>query len=70
MSRERLAGKILHCKRSRRDKASTTGLRPVNRRPAAVQSGNLYGYGYRNVFELGEAVGMDEPSVGWVGAET
>jgi phage shock protein E len=27
---------------------------------------NLYGYGYRNVFELGEAVDMDAPEVGWV----
>jgi phage shock protein E len=27
---------------------------------------NLYGYGYRNVFELGEAVNMDAPEVGWV----
>ena len=26
---------------------------------------NLYGYGYRNVFELGEAVDMDAPEVGW-----
>lgn len=27
---------------------------------------NLHGYGYRNVFELGEAVDMDAPEVGWV----
>jgi phage shock protein E len=27
---------------------------------------NLYGYGYRNVFELGEAVDMDAPAVRWV----
>ncbi len=27
---------------------------------------NLYGYGYRNVYELGEAVDMDAPEVGWV----
>jgi phage shock protein E len=31
---------------------------------------NLYGYGYKNVFELGEAVDMDDPGVGWVKAET
>jgi hypothetical protein len=31
---------------------------------------NLYGYGYRNVFELGEAVSMDAPEVGWVSAPT
>jgi phage shock protein E len=31
---------------------------------------NLYGYGYKNVYELGEAVDMDDPSVGWVSAET
>lgn len=31
---------------------------------------NLYGYGYKNVFELGETVDMDDPSVGWVSAET
>jgi phage shock protein E len=29
---------------------------------------NLYGYDYKNVYELGEAVDMDEPSVGWVGS--
>ncbi len=27
---------------------------------------NLYGYGYRNIYELGEAVDMDDPAVGWV----
>ncbi|HMS20394.1 rhodanese-like domain-containing protein [uncultured Sphingorhabdus sp.] len=26
---------------------------------------NLYGYGYKNVWELGEAVDMDDPRVGW-----
>ncbi len=31
---------------------------------------NLYGYGYKNVYEMGEAVDMDDPSVGWVSAET
>ena len=31
---------------------------------------NLYGYGYRNIFELGEAVDMDSPEVGWVSAVT
>lgn len=31
---------------------------------------NLYGYGYKNVYELGEAVDMDDPSVSWVSAET
>jgi phage shock protein E len=31
---------------------------------------NLYGYGYRNVFELGEAVSMDAPEVRWVSAAT
>ncbi len=27
---------------------------------------NLYGYGYKNVWELGEAVTMGDPRVGWV----
>jgi phage shock protein E len=27
---------------------------------------NLYGYGYHNVFELGEAVDMDDPVVRWI----
>ena len=31
---------------------------------------NLYGYGYKNVWELGEAVDMDDPVVGWVSAAT
>jgi phage shock protein E len=29
---------------------------------------NLYGYGYRNVYELGEAVDMNDPVVQWVAA--
>jgi phage shock protein E len=51
-----------------------------NRRPVATKALplalniqtfiNLYGYGYKNIFELGEAVDMDDPSVGWVSAET
>jgi phage shock protein E len=31
---------------------------------------NLYGYGYKNVYELGEAVDMDDPAVGWVSSAT
>jgi phage shock protein E len=51
-----------------------------NRRPVATKKlelalniqtfVNLYGYGYRNIFELGEAVDMDSPEVGWVSAVT
>lgn len=47
-----------------------------NRRPVVTKSVqlalniqtfiNLYGYGYNNVFELGEAVDMDAPELGWV----
>jgi phage shock protein E len=47
-----------------------------NRRPVVTKSLqlalniqtfiNLYGYGYRNVFELGEAVDMNAPEVRWV----
>lgn len=29
---------------------------------------NLYGYGYKNVFELGEAVDMNDPAVRWIAA--
>jgi phage shock protein E len=29
---------------------------------------NLYGYGYRNVYELGEVVNFDDPHVHWVRA--
>jgi phage shock protein E len=31
---------------------------------------NLYGYGFRNIYELGEAVDMDAPEVRWVSATT
>ncbi|MBL0923488.1 MAG: rhodanese-like domain-containing protein [Sphingomonadaceae bacterium] len=51
-----------------------------NRRPVATKSLqlalniqtfiNLYGYGYRNIFELGEAVDMDDPMVRWTSAAT
>ena len=27
---------------------------------------NLYGYGYRNVFELADTVSMEDPAVRWV----
>lgn len=27
---------------------------------------NLYGYGYRNVYELGDVVDFNDPQVGWV----
>jgi phage shock protein E len=51
-----------------------------NRRPVVTKSVqlalniqtfiNLYGYGYHNVYELGEAVDMDDPKVRWVSATT
>lgn len=51
-----------------------------NRRPVVTKSLqlalniqtfiNLYGYGYRNVYELGEAVDLDAPEVRWVSAAT
>lgn len=51
-----------------------------NRRPVVTKSIqlalniqtfiNLYGYGYRNIYELGEAVDMDAPEVRWVSAAT
>ena len=47
-----------------------------NRRPVATKRVelalniqtfiNLYGYGYNNVYELGEAVDMDAPNVRWL----
>jgi phage shock protein E len=27
---------------------------------------NLHGYGYRNVWELADVIGMDDPGVGWI----
>ena len=27
---------------------------------------NLYGYGYENVWELGEVISMDDPRIGWI----
>lgn len=30
---------------------------------------NLYGYGYRNVYELGDVVDFNDPAVGWIQAE-
>jgi len=27
---------------------------------------NLYGYGYENVWELGEVISMDEPRIDWI----
>ena len=31
---------------------------------------HLYGYGYRNIRELGELVTMDDPRIRWVSAES
>jgi phage shock protein E len=31
---------------------------------------NLYGYGYKNIYELGEAVDMNDPAIGWVSSAT
>ncbi len=42
---------------------------PVKARPLALNIQtfiNLYGYGYKNIYELGEAVDMDSPEVRWV----
>lgn len=42
---------------------------PMKARPLALNIGtfiNLVGYGYRNVWELGEAVDLKDPAVGWV----
>jgi phage shock protein E len=51
----------------------TNNVRPVQTKmlPLAlnIQSFiNLYGYGYRNLYELGEAVDMNSPDVDWVRA--
>lgn len=42
---------------------------PTKARPLALNIPtfiNLYGYGYRNIYELGEAVDMNAPQVEWV----
>ncbi len=46
---------------------------PTKARPLALNIQtfiNLYGYGYKNVYELGNAVDMDDPAVRWVNAKT
>lgn len=40
-------------------------------RPLALNIGtfiNLYGYGYRNIYELGDAIDMNDPALNWVSA--
>ena len=42
---------------------------PTKARPLALNIPtfiNLYGYGYRNIYELGEAVDMNAPEVEWI----
>ncbi len=42
---------------------------PMKSQPLALNIGtfiNLYGYGYKNVYELGEAIDMNAPEVKWV----
>ncbi len=42
---------------------------PIKARPLALNIStfiNLVGYGYRNVWELGDAVDLKNPAVGWV----
>jgi phage shock protein E len=46
---------------------------PLKRVPLALNIQtfiNLYGYGYKNVYELGEAVDRNLPEVEWVGDKT
>ncbi len=46
---------------------------PVKRSPLALNVPtfiNLYGYGYKNVYELGDLVATDHPDVHWVTSET
>jgi phage shock protein E len=56
---------LIYCNNNFRD-----NLRPVVTKalPLALNIQtfvNLYGYGYRNIWELGEAVTMNDPRVGW-----
>ena len=65
-----LKGRITYCNNN-----FTNNRRPVVTKalPLALNIQtfiNLYGYGYKNVWELGEAVDMDDPRVGWVSAAT
>ena len=50
----------------------SNNIRPImtKRAPLALNIPtfiNLYGYGYRNIYELGEVVDLNEPLVQWVG---
>jgi phage shock protein E len=59
---------LIYCNNNFRD-----NMRPVmtKARPLALNIQtfvNLYGYGYKNIWELGEAVTMADPRVGWVSA--
>lgn len=46
---------------------------PLKRAPLALNVPtfvNLYGYGYRNIYELADLVSLDDPAVDWVEGDT
>ncbi len=68
---DKLRPVLIYCNNNFADDAPPV---PVKRAPLALNIPtfiNLYGYGYRNIFELKDQVTMDDPAVPWrIGSST
>lgn len=59
----------IYCNNNFRDHAPPV---PLKRAPMALNIPtfiSLHGYGYRNVWELADMIGMDDPGIGWARGE-
>jgi len=58
--------RILYCNNNFSNNAQPVMLKRVELALNIQTFINLYGYGYRNVYELGDVVDFNDPAVGWV----
>ena len=57
---------LIYCNNNFENNAPTVVLKSVQLALNIQTFINLYGYGYRNVYELGDVVNFDDPKVRWV----
>lgn len=60
---------LIYCNNNFSNNASPVVLKRVELALNIQSFINLYGYGYRNVYELGEVVDFNDPAVRWVRSE-
>jgi len=57
---------LIYCNNNFENNASPVVLKRVDLALNIQTFINLYGYGYKNVYELGDVVNFNDPAVGWV----